>query len=92
MVISSLYVNHMQIRKGWVNNMLSLNNGVREIRGNIPTICTDFSMLIRGINEIISENLCEEAAHEMIMRSVELGLKSDNEIQKEILKRLKGEL
>nr|DAF81552.1 MAG TPA: hypothetical protein [Caudoviricetes sp.] len=51
MVISSLYVNHMQIRKG-----------------------------------------CEEAAHEMIMRSVELGLKSDNEIQKEILKRSKGEL
>lgn len=82
----------MQIRKGWVNNMLSLNNGVMEIRGNIPTICTDLSMLIRRINEIISENLCEEAAHEMIMRSVELGLKSDNEIQKEILKRLKGEL
>lgn len=75
-----------------MNNMLSFNNGVREIRGNIPTICTDLSMLIRGINEIISENLCEEAAHEMIMRSVELGLKSDNEIQKEILKRLKGEL
>lgn len=72
--------------------MLSLNNGVREIRGNIPTICTDLAMIIRGINEIISENLCEEAAHEMIMRSVELGLKSDNEIQKEILKRLKGEL
>ena len=72
--------------------MLSLNNGVMEIRGNIPTICTNLSMLIRRINEIISEDLCEEAAHEMIMCSVELGLKSDNEIQKEILKRLKGEL
>ena len=72
--------------------MLSLNNGVMEIRGNIPTICTDLSMLIREINNLLSENLCEEVAHEMIMQSVELGLKSDNEIQKEILKRLKGEL
>lgn len=72
--------------------MLSLNNGVMEIRGNIPTICTDLSMLIREINKLLSENLCEEAAHEMIMHLVELGLKSDNEIQKEILKRLKGEL
>lgn len=82
----------MQIRKGWVNNMLSFNNGVMEIRGNIPTICADLTMLIRKINKIISENLCEEAAHEMIMHSVEFGLKSDNEIQKEILKRSKGEL
>lgn len=82
----------MQIRKGWVNNMLSFNNGVMKIRGNIPTICADLTMLIREINKIISENLCEEAAHEMIMHSVEFGLKSDNEIQKEILKRLKGEL
>lgn len=82
----------MQIRKGWVNNMLSFNNGVMEIRGNIPTICADLTMLIRKINKIISEDLCEEAAHEMIMHSVEFGLKSDNEIQKEILKRSKGEL
>lgn len=82
----------MQIRKGWVNNMLSFNNGAMEIRGNIPTICADLTMLIREINKIISENLCEEAAHEMIMHSVEFGLKSDNEIQKEILKRSKGEL
>lgn len=81
-----------QIKALWVNNMLSFNNGVMEIRGNIPTICTDLSMLIREINKLLSENLCEEAAHEMIMHSVELGLKSDNEIQKEILKRLKGEL
>jgi len=72
--------------------MLSFNNGVMKIRGNIPTICADLTMLIREINKIISENLCEEAAHEMIMHSVEFGLKSDNEIQKEILKRLKGEL
>ena len=72
--------------------MLSLNNGVVEIRGNIPMICADLSMLIREINKLLSENLCEEAAHEMIMHSVEFGLKSDNEIQKEILKRLKGEL
>ena len=72
--------------------MLSINNGVMKIRGNIPTICADLTMLIREINKIISENLCEEAAHEMIMHSVEFGLKSDNEIQKEILKRLKGEL
>lgn len=72
--------------------MLSFNNGVMEIRGNIPTICADLTMLIRKINKIISEDLCEEAAHEMIMHSVEFGLKSDNEIQKEILKRLKGEL
>lgn len=82
----------MQIRKGWVNNMLSFNNGAMEIRGNIPTICADLTMLIRKINKIISEDLCEQAAHEMIMHSVEFGLKSDNEIQKEILKRLKGEL
>lgn len=75
-----------------MNNMLSFNNGVMKIRGNIPTICADLTMLIREINKIISENLCEEAAHEMIMHSVEFGLKSDNEIQKEILKRLKGEL
>ena len=72
--------------------MLSLNNGVVEIRGNIPMICADLSMLIREINKLLSENLCEEVTHEMIMHSVELGLKSDNEIQKEILKRLKGEL
>lgn len=72
--------------------MLSFNNGVMEIRGNIPTICADLTMLIREINKIISENLCEEAAHEMIMHSVEFGLKSDNEIRKEILKRSKGEL
>lgn len=76
----------------FLNHMLSFNNGVMEIRGNIPTICTDLSMLIRRINKLLSEDLCEEAAHEMIMHSVELGLKSDNEIQKEILKRLKGEL
>lgn len=75
-----------------MNNMLSFNNGVMKIRGNIPTICADLTMLIREINKIISENLCEEAAHEMIMHSVEFGLKSDNEIQKEILKRSKGEL
>lgn len=72
--------------------MLSFNNGAMKIRGNIPTICTDLSLLIREINKLLSENLCEEAAHEIIMHSVELGLKSDNEIQKEILKRLKGEL
>lgn len=72
--------------------MLSLNNGVVEIRGNIPMICADLSMLIREINKLLSENLCEEVVHEMIMHSVELGLKSNNEIQKKILKRLKGEL
>lgn len=66
--------------------MIRVENGRMEARGSVPELCSDLSTVVSGLNDLIAEGIGTEGSHEMIMKAVELGLKSEDEIRAEAQK------
>lgn len=64
--------------------MININEDKLEIRGNIPTLITEYTEITKKLREIITEVDSEEAAQRVLKRAYDLGFMSEEEIDKEI--------
>jgi hypothetical protein len=63
--------------------MIKTKNGKLKIEGTGADLCTDLTVIIRGLYKEISERYDEEFAKMIIKRTCEIGLMSEEELEQE---------
>ena len=71
--------------------MIKIKKDRVKFKGSIPELCAEITVLCVNLRKTISEELSEEYAKDLILKAVNLGLKTEEEIKKELLDKL-GEL
>lgn len=65
--------------------MIKVEKGAVEIRGSIPELMTDVTIVLRAVREVITDRGGEEVADKMMQHSIDLYKKTDEEIMKEAM-------
>ena len=61
--------------------MIKTRKGETVIEGNIAEICADLAVIVDSANEALTEEIGAEEAKKEIMKAVEYGLMSDDELK-----------
>lgn len=68
--------------------MIKTENGVVAIRGTLPEICTDLTIIIREFRKCLSKDKTEAEVEKLIADAVSLSKKNGSELSEEITNRL----
>lgn len=63
--------------------MIKVRKDRVKFKGSIPELMSELSMLCRNLRKAIAEETTDEIAKDFVMDAVKLGLKTDEELQKE---------
>lgn len=66
--------------------MIKCENGRSEIKGNVPGLLSEYTVITRHIREVLTKDMSEEFAMYMLKKSFDLGMMSDDEVDKEFEK------
>ena len=66
--------------------MIKCENGRSEIEGNVPGFLSEYTVITRHIREVLTKDMSEEFAMYMLKKSFDLGMMSDDEVDKEFEK------
>lgn len=64
--------------------MICIKESVTEIKGSIPTLLSEYTVITKRLREAMAQVDSEEVAQEMLKRACDLGFMTDEEIDKEI--------
>lgn len=68
--------------------MIKTKNGATAIRGTLPEVCTDLTLIIREFRKCLSDDKTEAEIEKLIADAVSLSKKSGSELADEIENRL----
>ena len=68
--------------------MITRKNRTTKIRGTLPEICTDLTVIIREFRKCLSKHLPEEEIEKLIADAVSLSKKTGNELDQEAIERI----
>lgn len=68
--------------------MIKVKKDRVRFKGSIAEICAEVTILCMNLRKSFSEELPEEIVKELIIKAVNLGLKTEEEINKEISEKL----
>ena len=64
--------------------MICIKESVTEIKGSIPTLLSEYTVITKRLREAMAQVDLEEAAKKMLKRAYDQGFMNDEEIDKKI--------
>ena len=64
--------------------MICIKESVTEIKGSIPTLLSEYTVITKRLREAMAQVDSEEVAQEMLKRAYDLGFMTDEEMIKRL--------